>query len=147
MAKLKGLNVHVKVNNEHLPEYEDDEQGEVGADEATDYGDSDDADNNDRDENPLQNKITKYVEAVSGTAFEMDFEREHDYSHYGGTGLIFEVVLDGKQMNGTILYDDRHTTFREGRRRCYKGRWTLERFRFTDILISLSLFRWKFCTY
>ena len=138
MARLKGLIVHVTVNNQNLPEYEDDEQGEDGAEKDTNYRDGDDG--NEFDEDPSPKKITKYVEAIGGAEFEVAFECEQHYSYYGGTGMSFVVSLDGEVMDNVVIRGDSFKAILNGARKADKDMWTVKKFKFSDILISrLSL--------
>ena len=115
MARLKDLQAFVTVNKRKLPEFED-------------------AD----DEDPSPDKTSVYVEAVSDAEFEVVFEREKVYRHYGGTGLQFEVHLDGKNMDNVVLRGNPTDSYLNGVRKYQKGNWTLEKFKFSNILISLS---------
>ena len=116
MARLKNLIVSVTVDNKELPEFEDED-----------------------DEDPSPDKSSKYVEAASGANFQVLFERKEKFHHYGGVGLQFRVYLDGKVMDNTILQGDRTVISLNGVREYNKDQWTVERFRFSDITISLSL--------
>lgn len=114
MAILKDVGVTVVVSGKELTEYE--------------AGGSRD----DQPESP--DTITRYVEAISGANFELRFEAKAR-SFNGHTALKFSAYLDGACMDNSLVYANRRSTLR-GVRRFEKGKWAVQNFRFTNLLLG-----------
>ena len=113
MAILKDIQISVVVNDRDLPEFEDDE------------------------EEQLPNTVTKYVEAVSNSTFHIKISCLQKPAWYGGTGLCFGVELDGEQVAHPLFRGDQTTSLVKGSSKCINGKWTLQRFKFSDIIIGM----------
>jgi hypothetical protein len=114
MAILKDVGVTVVVGGKELTEYE--------------AGGSRD----DQPESP--DTITRYVEATSGANFELRFEAKAR-SFDGHTALKFSAYLDGACMDNTVVYANRISTL-QGVRSFEKGKWVIQNFRFTNLLLG-----------
>ena len=116
MAILKGLNVTICVNKKPLQEYAD------------------------NDEEQLPDTITKYIEAVSGAKFEVCAQYEPTFeSKAPCSGAVFVTLLDGKMVENMPLEHSKHIgklAYTYGSCSLKQGKWMLERFRFSEILIS-----------
>ncbi|MCJ1438438.1 hypothetical protein MMC27_007826 [Xylographa pallens] len=116
MAILKGIRASVVINGESLIEYDED------VNEISD---------NLRD----SNLIVKYVEAISRAHFELKFG--WDISDLKACeGLLIQADLDGKQMDSAVYQFQKMISSgrMDSARRCVGGQWTIEKFRFAEII-------------
>jgi hypothetical protein len=74
---IPGLDVRIHVNGSPLVEYDDD------------------------DSEPAPKKVTKYIEAISGARFDVQYEFKESFR--AKDGIVAEVYVDGKWMTGSVF--------------------------------------------
>jgi len=115
MQLKQGIEVHLKVNGEYLPESAA-ETGECPAGVAT--------------------KVSAYVEATSGCTFSVDL-RFRSFFHHRRDDIDCRVFVDGQRTESSVASPRKHKhTIIEGSRSSTGGRWVLRRFMFADLHTS-----------
>ena len=112
MAVLKGIGVAVVVNGQDLPEFEDRE--------ATDDRDPD--------------SITRYIQVTTGLNFGIRITGPIP-PPYGSQGVSFTIYVDGTKVQ-TVNHLRSKSYVLEGSLRPENGKWTMQKFKFADILFS-----------
>ena len=95
MAILKGIDVTVRVNEQPLHEYNDDE-----------------------DDNGEDNAITRYVEATSGAQFSIDYEASASFK------LVTDVVAVEFRLDGGLVDTAIHRKEKLSNYRSLDGSWS-----------------------
>lgn len=125
MAWKKHIEVKVLVNGMAAQEHDDDDDDEGSNGRYT---------------------ITKYIEAVSGVQFAVQFELKPSF-FFRAELFVFQIYIDGKRLDSAIVAKSR---FEEQPRGCtgnfhgitrsHGQTWSVEKFRFSEIKISESIF-------
>ncbi|MCJ1477393.1 hypothetical protein MMC13_006064 [Lambiella insularis] len=83
-----------------------------------------------------ESMVTKYIEVISGQCFVVNcainagFPNKHK-------NIVFEIFVDGTWLESSILHKTKMNSFSfEGVISTSGGKWTLEAFKFTDILTT-----------
>lgn len=115
MAILKGITVAVTVNGQDLTEHE--------AEESAD------------DQGTASDSLTRYIEATAGANFALRLGAPSP-NPYGCQGVSFATYVDGVQVQ---IVDMIHckTYLLEGHLRARQGNWTVQKFRFQNLLLGL----------
>ncbi len=121
MVRIQGIEVSVLVNGIAAQEYESRDEEEEGQGTHT---------------------VTRYIEAVSGAEFAVQYEIRPDFS-FNSELLRVDVLIDGKYVDGFInekVEFQRHARrLKEtsiGAREVSGGKWTLQKFKFSVINTS-----------
>ena len=119
MAWKKEIEVKVLVNGCATQEYEDEDEEAQGP-----------------------NTVTKFIEAVSGAEFEVQYEMKPSFQ-FPSQHLVLELSIDGKVLDNAVLSKREPAANTSvwrgslrGLMRSHGVRWSLERFRFSDIKMS-----------
>lgn len=113
MAILKGVDVAIEVDGKALREYDCDEEEDGTA------GDT----------------VTKYIEVTPGSNFAVFCRWAANFiAGLKVETLNFGPVLDGNRYGSWMPRSDALTSFIPGERIYENGRWTLRRFRFSEIV-------------
>ena len=114
MPTLKNFNAFVTVNGQKLPEFNDEDE-----------------------DNQSPSVITRYIEAVTGAEFKVEVLYEL-VDLKGCDGVRYSVCLDGKEMDRAIMNFSKYRTgYSDGARSCSKGSWTVKKYSFADIVLSM----------
>lgn len=123
MAWKKAIEVKVLVNGTPAQEYNDDE-GESGGSPT----------------------VTKYIEAISGAEFAVQYELKRSL-RFKSELLYIEIYIDGKSLDGELIeraaFEQNprgYTRSLDGITRSYGETWSLEKFKFSEIKISKSIY-------
>ena len=112
MAILKGVNVTVRANGQDLPEY-DYQEGDGSGDDS----------------------VTKYVEAISGSAFEFNFWCNDSFDPGSRTkAMHYRPVIDGKRYTATVPSKPPFISWSRGEKILTSAGWVLQQFQFSDII-------------
>ncbi|MCJ1475239.1 hypothetical protein MMC13_003901 [Lambiella insularis] len=117
MAILKGLIVCVSVEGEQVVEFDDEN------DDANIVG-----------TNTPPDSMTKYIEAKSDASFELSFHQKSLPT--GCVGMNFDVYIDGIHVEASMLDGIDQRCALLGKRTGKNGTWTMEKFRFKDIMLE-----------
>ena len=116
MPVFKSIDVHVTINSQKLPEFDDDNE-----------------------ESPPPNTVTKYIEAVTGAEFKIEV-RSEEKDIAKREGIRYSVSLDGNEMDkGVMDAKFTHSGHSSGARSLSNGKCTLKRYKFADIVISKQI--------
>ena len=115
MAILKGITVAVNVDGQDLTEHEAEES-------ADDHGTASDS-------------ITRYIEATAGANFALRLGAPSTYP-YGCQGFSFAIYVDGIQVQVVNMIHHKICLL-EGRLGTRQGNWTVQKFRFQNLLLGL----------
>lgn len=123
MAWKKAIEVKVVVNGTPAQEYDDDD---------------------DDQESLGHNAVAKYIEAISGEEFEVQYELKPSY-RLPSQHLVFEISVDGKLLHNNVVSKEKFAERGQawvgslkGIMRSHGETWSLERFRFSEIKMSQS---------
>lgn len=121
MAWKKAIEVKVVVNGTPAQEYDDDDQETIA-----------------------HNTVTKYIEAISGAEFEVQFELKRSY-RFPSQHLVFQISVDGRVLDNSVVSKEEFAERGQawvgslkGIMRSHGETWSLERFRFSEIKTSQS---------
>lgn len=121
MAILRDVEVTISAKGSTLPEYDDD---------AEELGPS--------------NTVTKYIEALTGADFQIDYRIKPTFQMIS-TGIAIRIYIDGEYMDSHVLRQNQQLTnlSREhygntfkGARRLQSQSWTFQAFNFAEIKTS-----------
>lgn len=120
MTSKKAIEVKVLVNGTAAQEYNDDDE-----------------------ENNEPNIVTRFIEALSGLEFEVQYELKPSF-RFPSQHLGFNVSIDGKALASQVISKECSKGGSSGRKGTIEGisrsdgvTWSLEKFRFSDLKISL----------
>lgn len=116
MAILEPFEATISINGQRAAEYDDDDS--------------------ETKPSPNPKVVTKYVEAVAGTNFDIEISVKDDYT-YDCEYIVFHVNLDGTAVSGRVMSPDHPRRSRiEGIKVEENGQTTLRKFKFGDLAIS-----------
>lgn len=121
MAVIDWFKCTVSVDGSVAEEYEEDPE------EAND--------------NSTPNVVTKYIEAVSGANFRLNFEVKPNYD-FNSDLLTWNILLDGEWKTGAPIEKSRYNVyavFKDSREGASSGKgdtWFFSKFKFGDLEIS-----------
>ncbi len=95
----------------------------------------------DEQQRPGENEITRYVEAISGANFALHFKIQQDW-RMKCDFLTWEIHFDGKRCLGAVVLHDKYskqtgfTDKRDGQHSGSGTSWSFRNFKFVDITIG-----------